>query len=193
MDTNTRVKKHPKTQLTKESLRSKILLKLKTQKEEDRERKSKVIKEKLFKDPVFKKAKRIMFYLSFGGEVDTTEMIKEARKIGKIVAVPFCKTSRIIEPCLLGEDAKLKKGLYCVKEPAIKKRVNLEDLDLIVVPGIAFDKKGNRLGRGKGCYDYFLNRNSFGTPSIGLAFDFQVLPSLPTTKRDIRVAKILFA
>ncbi|MDD5435784.1 MAG: 5-formyltetrahydrofolate cyclo-ligase [Nitrospira sp.] len=190
---NIKVKESAKTQLTKKLLRSKILLKLKTQKEEDRERKSRIIKEKLFKDTVFKKAKKIMFYIAFGGEVDTKEMILEARKIGKTVAVPVCKTRRTIEPCLLGAGLKLAKGLYCVKEPVIKRMVDLENLDLIIVPGLAFDKLGNRLGRGMGCYDHFLKRSPGGTPSIGLAFDFQILPSIPTTKRDSSVTKVLFA
>ncbi|MGD0336111.1 MAG: 5-formyltetrahydrofolate cyclo-ligase, partial [Candidatus Omnitrophota bacterium] len=57
--------------LTKEEIRSKILVRLKTQKEDDRDRKSKVIKNKLFRNPVFKKAKIVMFYISIGGEVDT--------------------------------------------------------------------------------------------------------------------------
>ena len=190
---STKVVESVKTRLTKKLLRSKILLKLKTQKEEDRERKSKIIKEKLFKDPVFKKAQNIMFYIAFGGEVDTKEMILEARKIGKTIAVPVCKTSRIIEPCLLDGKSKLIKGLHCVREPVIKKTVDLEHLDLIIVPGVAFDKAGNRLGRGMGCYDYFLKRSPGGTPSIGLAFDFQILPSIPTSERDSGVTKVLFA
>jgi len=182
-----------RTQLTKQRLRSKILLRLKTQKEEDRERKSRIIKEKLFKDTVFKKAKRVMFYISFGGEVNTIEMIKEAKKIGKMIAVPVCGSGRSIKPCLLANRAGLRKGPYSVKEPAVKKSVDIKTLDLVVVPAVAFDKKGNRLGRGRGCYDYFLKKLPKDTPSVGLAFDFQVLPSIPTTKRDIKVNKILFA
>lgn len=84
-------------------------------------------------------------------------------------------------------------GPYGVSEPAIKRFINLKDLDLVVVPGLAFDKKGNRLGRGKGCYDFFLKKLSKKTISIGLAFNFQILPTLPTTKRDISVDKVLFA
>ena len=180
--------------LTKKQIRSKILLKIKTQKEEDRDRKSKIIKEKLFRTRVFKKAKRMMFYISFGGEVDTKEMIKAAIKLGKIVAVPVCRRNRIvIRPCILQDKARLKKGPYGISEPAMKTFINSRDIDLVVVPGVAFDKQGHRLGRGKGYYDCFLKKLPKKTPSIGLAFDFQILPSMPTTPQDVNVDKIIFA
>ncbi|MCX5706588.1 MAG: 5-formyltetrahydrofolate cyclo-ligase, partial [Candidatus Omnitrophica bacterium] len=60
-------------------------------------------------------------------------------------------------------------------------------------PGLAFDKKGNRLGRGKGYYDRFLKKIPKDTPSIGLAFDLQILPSVPTSSHDVSVSKVLFA
>lgn len=180
--------------LTKQEIRSKILLRLKTQKEEDRERKSRAVKNKLFRSKVFKKAKIIMFYISFDGEVNTEEMIKEAQKLGKIIAVPFCKgNSRAIYPCLLHRKAKLRKGLYGVCEPAVKRRIDLRDIDLVIVPGIAFDKEGRRLGRGKGCYDWFLKKIPKDTPSIGLAFGFQILPYIPAFKSDCNVSKVLSA
>jgi len=178
--------------LTKKQIRSKILLRLKIQKEEDRDRKSKIIKEKLFRTSVFKKAKTVMFYISFDGEVNTEEMIKEAYRLGKIVAVPVCRDNRVtIRPCILREKVKLKKGPYGICEPAVKKYIKLENLDLVIVPGIAFDKKGNRLGRGRGCYDYFLKRLNPRAVSIGLAFDFQILPSIPATTTDVNVSRVI--
>jgi len=180
--------------LTKKQIRSKILLRLKTQKEEDRDKKSKIIKEKLFKTSVFKKANIVMFYISFGGEVNTQDMIKKAHRLGKMVAVPVCRNHKItIRPCVLRNNAKTQNGPYGVCEPAIKEYIRLDDLDLVIVPGVAFDKKGNRLGRGRGCYDYFLRRLAPDTASIGLAFDFQILPSLPTTPTDVKIGKVIFA
>ena len=180
--------------LTKKQIRSKILLRLKTQKEEGRDRKSKAIKKKLFRTPVFKRAKVVMFYMSFDGEVNTEGMIKGAHRVGKIVAVPVCKRDRItIRPCILRTKAKLNNGPYGICEPAVKQYIKLEDLDLVIVPGVAFDKKGNRLGRGRGCYDYFLKRVSRDTASIGLAFDIQILPSIPATTTDVKVGKVIFA
>jgi len=180
--------------LTKQKIRSKILGRLKAQKEEDRNRKSRIIKEKLLRRQFFRKAKTVMFYIAFGKEVDTTEMLKEAKKLGKIVTVPVCKNNKVtIRPCILDDNAKFKKGPYGICEPSTKRFISLKELDLVVVPGVAFDKKGNRLGRGKGCYDRFLNRLPKETPSIGLAFDFQILPSIPAKAHDVSVNKVIFA
>jgi len=180
--------------LTKAQIRSKILKRLKTQKEEDRNRKSKLIQDKLLRNKVFKKAKTVMFYIAFGGEVNTEEMIREAIKLGKLICVPiFRKDKEIMQPAMFVDHTKLKKGPYGVWEPVSETLVDPEDLDLIVVPGLAFDKKGNRLGRGKGCYDRFLAALSDSTPSIGLAFDFQVLPLIPTTSNDVSIKKIVFS
>lgn len=180
--------------LTKQQIRSKILARLKIQKEDSRERKSRAIKKKLFRTQEFIKAKIAMFYVAFDGEVNTEEMIKEAKKLGKIVTVPVCKRNRVsLRPCLLDDNTGLKKGPYGVDEPSCKRFIRPKDLDLVIVPGVAFDKKGNRLGRGKGCYDRFLKMLPEDTPAIGLAFDFQILPCVPATMRDVSVNKVIFA
>ena len=180
------------TGLTKSAIRSKILHKLKTQKEEDRNSKSENIKNKLFRTLVFKKAKNVMFYIAFGGEVETREMIRAALDLGKRVVVPFCKGRKIL-PCILEKGMSLVKGLYGTQEPESKRLMEAKDIDLIIVPAVAFDKAGNRLGRGGGCYDAFLGQLSADTPRIGLAFDFQILPTLPTSLHDQAVNRVIFA
>ncbi|MDD5097808.1 MAG: 5-formyltetrahydrofolate cyclo-ligase [Candidatus Omnitrophica bacterium] len=180
--------------LTKAQIRSKILLRLKTQEEEDRNRKSKFILNKLLKNKAFRKAKIVMFYIAFGGEVNTAEMIREAQKIGKVICVPICrKDKEIMQPAILENHAKLKLGPYGVREPATKNLLKPKDLDLVIVPGLAFDKQGNRLGRGKGYYDRFLSTLSNRADSIGLAFDFQILPLVPTNTHDVSVKQIIFS
>ena len=180
--------------MTKQKIRSKILHKLTKQKKEDRSRKSFLIKEKLFKEPVFKKAKKVMFYIALKGEVETKEMIEAAKSLGKIIAVPVCVKNRAsLRPALLEAQAHLKKGPYGVSEPVVNRFIALKDLDLVVTPGLAFDKKGNRLGRGKGYYDRFLSKLPKDTPSVGLAYRLQILPIVPTTPSDVRVTKVLFA
>jgi len=180
--------------LTKEQIRSKILAKLKTQKEDNRNRKSKIIKEKLFRTLVFKKAKIVMFYFSYAREVDTREMIREAIEQGKVIAVPVCdRKTNTITPCKIGLNTRLKKGLYGILEPAKKCYVPVKKIDLVIVPGVAFDKKGNRLGRGKGYYDRFLKSLPQGTRRLGLAFNFQILPCLPVNPHDFSVNKTIFA
>lgn len=180
--------------LTKQEIRSKIFLKLKTQKEEEREQKSRIITQKLLRTKVFKKAKVLMCYIALKGEVDTQGMIKQARKSGKIVTVPVCKkdSARIL-PCILDDKAGFKKGPYGVVEPAVETHVPLNEIDLVIVPGVAFDKKGNRLGRGKGFYDRFLKKINGRTETVGLAFRDQILPSLPASSHDVRVKRVIFA
>ncbi len=179
--------------LNKGQLRTKMLLSLRAQKEEDRNKKSSIIKRKLFNSAIFKKAKNVMFYISFDGEVDTQNMIKEAQKLGKTVTVPVCRKNRNMNACLLREGVKLKKGLYGTWEPARRDYLPIQNLDLVLVPGVAFDKKGARLGRGKGFYDRFLAKLPAKATSIGLAFRQQVLPAIPSTFNDTRVRKLIFA
>ncbi len=177
--------------MTKSRIRNRIILKLKTQKEDDRKRKSGLIAAKLFRSKVFKKAKTVMFYLSFGGEVYTEHMIREAFNLGKKVVVPICKQNRIIKACVLSYDSALQKGPYGILEPVDKESVRPQDVDLVIVPGVAFDLQGRRLGRGKGYYDRFLKRLPETVPTVGLGFDFQILPAVPATTNDINVKKVI--
>lgn len=179
--------------LTKAKIRTTILAVFKNQKEDELFRKSRKIMGALLRSKLFKQAKTVMFYVSLGSEVNTSEMIKEALRLGKKVVVPVCTGNRKIEPCLLKEKGILRRGPYGIREPARKKPVGLEELDLIIVPGLAFDKTGRRLGRGKGFYDCFLASLPKGYRSIGLAYDFQILPSIPSADHDVNVHKVIFA
>lgn len=180
--------------MTKQAIRSKILIKLSNQKEEDRKRKSKSIQRKLFAARVFRKARLVMFYIPLRGEVDTHDMIKAAQKLGKKVVVPVCQKHTIdLRPCLLDAPVQLKRGPYGVYEPVVAQYVPLSLVDLVVVPGVAFDAKGNRLGRGKGFYDRFLKKTPATTTFVGLAYDFQVLPSIPTQPHDVSVHRVIAA
>ena len=181
---------------TKKGLRSKILTLLRTQKEAERLRKSKKIEAKLFRLPEFQKSSIILFYLAFDGEVETVSMIKKALKIGKKVALPWIsRREKLLVPILLESLSKdLEQGPYDISQPVDKKtnRLDLEQIDLVVVPGLAFDKSNNRLGRGGGYYDRLLHRLPARIPTVGLAFDFQVLNSLPhLEKHDVALTHVL--
>jgi 5-formyltetrahydrofolate cyclo-ligase len=180
--------------LTKGQLRNIVLSRLKEQTEQQREHKSKLIERRLLKEEEFIKAERILFYLAFDGEVNTESMINQARGLGKKIYVPLCDSKhKSLTPCALNKDSILEKGPYQTLEPQDGVELPVDKLDLVVVPGLAFDKSGNRLGRGKGYYDRFLQRLSSRTPSIGLAFDFQIFPDLPVEHTDLPVDKLLFA
>jgi len=177
----------------KEKIRKEITHKLQSQKKEDVFEKSRIIKQKLFSLSEFKKAKFVMFYASKENEVDTSEMIDEALELGKEVALPHSTSLRTIIPKkICNRNKDLEKGTYGIWEPkSHQENVRPERIDLVIVPGIAFDKKMRRLGRGKAYYDKFLKGLPSGIVSIGLAFDFQIVENLPEDSHDIPVSKII--
>ena len=176
-------------------IRKRILNLLRNQKEEDKLRKSLGILENFFSLPEFQRSKTILFYASFDGEVDTFTMMQRAQKLGKRIALPaILRDKKMIIPKLienLQED--LNTGPYGIKQPCYdkKKSLDLKEIDLVVVPGIVFDKMNHRLGRGAGYYDRFLAKLPKGIPSVGLAFDFQVVERLPNQKHDIPLSRVI--
>lgn len=181
----------------KREIRKKILALLKIQKEEYKLKKSEVIKLKLFSCSWFKQARTVMFYVSWDSEVNTLGMIKEAKLQGKSVVVPrLIPGERIMVPCVVTNLKKdLEAGPYSIKQPKMHCPIqpSLADIDLVIVPAVAFDRKGNRLGRGKGYYDLFLSGLPEKVHTIGLAFKFQILKRVPITPSDIPVEKVIAA
>ena len=182
----------------KNYIRSQLLKKLKKQKEVERLKKSFKIHQKLFSLPEFIKAKIVFFYLSFDGEVETFRMIEKAISLGKKVAVPVIKRrTRKLSPSLIdGCGYGLELGPYGIYQPKVSRICNipLRTIDLIIVPAVAFDLKGNRIGRGLGYYDRFLHSLPRRIPSIGLAFDFQVLGTIPSIEpHDFAVDRVLYS
>lgn len=182
----------------KKKLRYELLKKLREHKEETRLKKSSRVAKKLFLLKEFLKAKTVLFYLSFDGEVDTTRMIQETIRQGKRVAVPVIRQDKkeIIPSWVRDLEVELKTGPYGVRHPKDEyiRPIPLESIDLVVVPGLAFDEAGNRLGRGMGYYDKFLSRLPKDVPTVGLAFAFQVVKDFPPLEpHDFSVSKVLFA
>ena len=183
------------TELSKEAIRKQVLNDIRNQKEEERLRKSLVIQERLFALPEFLNSKTILFYVSFDGEVETSEMMKQARKIGKIIVLPYIlKQERQLIPVLNKRLEDLEVGPYGIKQPSYDPELCVapEDLDLCVVPGVAFDRARHRLGRGAGYYDRFLSTLSPRTHTIGLAFQFQMFDCLPTQEHDVPLSRLLY-
>ena len=183
------------TDTLKKNIRTRVLTLLRNQKEEDRLKKSLVILGKLFKTPEFVKAKSILFYASFDAEVETFEMIKQAKQLGKRIALPITlmREKRIVPLGIENCEEDLELGPYGIKQPRYDKTrcISVEEIDLVVVPGVAFDKNNNRLGRGAGYYDRFLASLPQEIPTIGLAFDFQLVPRLPHQAHDRPVSRVI--
>lgn len=181
--------------LEKRRLRIRLFHRLKTQKEEDRRRKSEAIRRKLFRLAVFRKAKTVLCYVSLSYEVETWLLMKQMLEIGKRVVVPRVhgRDLRLSEVRDLGRD--LAPGAFGVWEPTPKtiRPVHPDELDLVLVPGVAFDRSGQRLGHGQGYFDRFLSRLPRTTPRVGLCFEFQLLDRLPVSSHDQTVQTVLSA
>ena len=183
--------------LKKKKLREEILQKLHSISKDEKERKVKLLKKKLFSLKEFKNAKCVMFYVSKHYEVNTHEMIDESIAMGKKVVVPITlreeKTLKLSE--LRDREKELIKSHYGIHQPGEKhiRPVSLESVDFMVIPGIAFDRSGHRLGHGGGYYDRFLEKAPPTIFTVGLAFDFQVMDKLPTHATDIPVKRVLIS
>lgn len=176
----------------RESLRKRILKRRNREPEDLRRKKSRKIKKRLFSLEEFKKAHTILFYYSKGSEVETREMMEEALLQRKRVLLPKVKGREIY----LGEIKDLKKdvekGSFGILEPKeTPKRATPKGIDLVILPGIAFDLEGGRIGYGLGYYDRFLKRLPKKVSFIALAYDFQIVNSLPGERYDRRVGKVI--
>lgn len=150
--------------------------------------KSKAIEQALFDSREYKDAKTVMFYVSFGSEVDTGEMIKESLK-DKIVCVPCIKDGLLLPSQISDAKDLSKKNVYGICEPCNVVKIEKDKIDLIIVPGVVFDKHGHRIGYGKGYYDNFLK--NYKGKKIGLAFKLQVLEDIPKDEWDIMLDKVI--
>lgn len=152
--------------------------------------KNMLIKQKFFSLPEFHDAEVVLFYASFRSEVDTSIIIKESLQIKKQVVVPKVDTKRHkLILYQINNFEELKPGFMGIPEPiSLRERtVDIETIDLIVVPGIAFDYSGNRLGYGEGYYDILLSEVNKKIPIVALAFEEQLVESIPSETHDIKV------
>ncbi len=176
--------------MDKKVLRRKALSCRRSLSKEKIEKKSEKIKERLFNLSVFKQAKVVLFYLSLPEEVQTYSMIKAAFRINKRVALPVVKNvnrREIIPFEIKNPEPELILGPFKIPQPKPSEcyPLSLEEIDLVVVPGVAFDERGNRLGFGAGFYDRFLKKLTHQTKFVGLAFECQLTDKIPSEKHDI--------
>ena len=147
--------------------------------------KSRKIKSNLFNLESYKKSKTAMFFVSFNSEVDTHSMIKES--LGKKTIVIPKVIHHEIEPSLILDfDSLISSGKFGIPEPIEITKIAYKNIDLVLVPGIAFDKEGHRIGYGLGHYDRFLRKVPKAV-KIGLCFDFQLVDKVPREEHDVAV------
>lgn len=151
-------------------------------------KKSESIKKKLFNSIEYKKAETVMFYASFGSEVHTLDMIKEALK-DKTVCVPVVKDHLIFASTIKSLNDLDKKDKFGILEPSKINKIDKRKIDLVIVPGVCFDKLNHRIGYGIGYYDGFLK--GFKGKKIGLAFKIQILEVIPCCAWDVTLDKVI--
>ncbi len=143
--------------------------------------------------PVYRAATVVMFYLAMPDEPQTAALIEHAWKAGKTVAVPLMgERYGFMEAAALDSWEDLATGRLGLKmpDPAKARRIDPEAIDLIIVPGVAFDTAGRRLGMGAGYYDRFLPRASRAC-RLGLAWSFQLTDEVPADEFDARMYYLL--
>jgi 5-formyltetrahydrofolate cyclo-ligase len=164
--------------------------------QDDKESLSHAICEKFMALPEFAAARSVMVYLDVRTEVRTRHDLPKLLESGKRIVIPYC-VERDLELFLLESMDELSVGMYKILEPKAElrdapgKRVDVREIDLIMVPGVAFDRRGARMGHGFGYYDKLLEHARSDTPLVALAFECQLFPEIPTQQHDVFMDKII--
>lgn len=192
-------------QAAKQLLRKEIKRRVAALSEEEKYRQSVVVSQKLFKHPKYVSCKRIAVFLSMDDEVRTEEIIKDALQGGKSCFIPRYERNSshmdMLKLNSLQDMETLPMTSWNIQQPADDDNSREEalaagGLDLILMPGLGFDRSGNRLGRGKGFYDTYLKRCSRhpgGKPyTIALAFKEQLCQEIPVNDNDVLIDEVLY-
>jgi 5-formyltetrahydrofolate cyclo-ligase len=157
--------------------------------QDERRTKSREIENRLFGLPELAASSTIMFFASFRSEVETVPMIRRALAEGKRVVLPKVKGRDLALFEIRDFDRDVSAGAWGILEPHENEPAALDAVDLMVMPGLAFDEHGNRLGYGAGFYDKLLV--SFTKTTVALAFEAQIVPEVPAARHDVPVKKIV--
>lgn len=158
--------------------------------DEEVRKKSSAIVKKLLQLEEYENAKSVMFYIGINKEVKTEEAVKAALGSGKLVAAPVSDLEkRRIIPVKLNSLSELKPRAYGVLEPAGGRELDERELELVIVPVLAFDAEGNRIGYGLGFYDRFLRNIS--AKKIALAYEMQMVDRVLATENDMPMDVII--
>ncbi|XP_035274684.1 5-formyltetrahydrofolate cyclo-ligase [Anguilla anguilla] len=188
----------------KQALRKEIKKRVGALGNEEKLRQSRIVTQKLLKHPKYECCRRIAVFLSMNDEVRTEDIIEDIFKRGKECFIPryFSDSSHMdmLKLASVEDIRSLPLTSWNIRQPGDEEE--REDalasggLELILMPGLGFDKNGHRLGRGKGFYDTYLQRcmnHSKGKPyTIGLAFKEQICQEVPVEGNDIHIDEVLY-
>ena len=157
---------------------------------EEAKEKSRAASAVLLETDLYKNSVQIMLYKTLGKETDTSLIVEDAHIKGKKVVLPVTNsetgemTAYVVTP-----DPMFEKGAFSVEEPQNCELADVNFNDVVIVPGVAFDKKGNRIGFGKGCYDMFLKETK--AVKVGFCYEFQLLENIPGEQHDVKMDYII--
>ncbi len=164
--------------------------------QQDKDALSRAICERFASLPEYADARTVLVYVDVRDEVRTRHFLPEALTHGKRIVVPYCVAGEL-ELFHLERMDELETGTYGILEPREglrvlpEKRIDVAGVDLIMVPGVAFDRGGARTGHGKGYYDKLLERARAETPLVALAFECQLFPEIPMMPHDVFMDKVV--
>ncbi|HON93182.1 MAG TPA: 5-formyltetrahydrofolate cyclo-ligase [Sedimentisphaerales bacterium] len=172
--------------MEKVELRNRLRACLLAMSPEQRKEKSRRACRNLIAMEPFQNASLIMMFLSLPHEVDTSEAILQAWQLGKTVAVPKISWQQrhMIAVQIQSLETGFSTGAWGLRNPTTGVPIPFGQIDLVVTPGLGYDRKGNRLGRGGSYYDRFFANKDLKATRCGLAFAEQVMESIPTTESD---------
>ena len=175
----------------KNELRARIRQRKRAMTEEEICQKSQRLAQMFYASEAYKNATAIYGYLPYNQEVRTTAMLQQALNDGKRVAVPKVYGDEM-KFIYLEDLSQVAPGYSKIPEPLADGPIGDDPHALVLMPGLAFDREGHRIGYGGGFYDKFLEKEP-GHPTLALCYDFQMLPHLETEEHDIPVDCVLWA
>ena len=178
--------------MDKTELRRMIRAKKRAMTPEEIEQRSAALARLFLASQPYKDAKTIYGYLPYNQEVRTTSMLAQALRDGKRVAVPKCYENREMKFIYLEDLSQVAPGYSCIPEPIFDEPVAHDETALVLMPGLAFDPQGHRIGCGGGFYDTFLAKEP-NHPTLALCYEFQMLPHLDTEEHDFPVDTVIWA
>jgi 5-formyltetrahydrofolate cyclo-ligase len=159
---------------------------------EDRFQAARAVAERALALPAVAQARCVLAYAATAEELDPAPLVAALRARGARIAYPRVCESGALTLHWCEEDAALARGYRGIAEPAADSpQASPDDFDLVLVPGVAFDASGARLGMGGGFYDRLLPRLSAGAMNVGLAFDEQIVERVPAEEHDVRLGAVI--
>lgn len=181
-----RVNRKKYIEADKAAIRHRIRNRKETLSDAEKQEYANAVYEKLEKLPEFIQSTTILLYWSLSDELPTHRFIEKWSGLKQILLPVVKGEEMLIKPFTTTEE--LRKGEMGIWEPAAQQEF-VAKIDLVIIPGVAFDKQKNRMGRGKGYYDrYLANKTIY---KIGIAYDFQLLETVPTDEHDIALDAII--